>query len=316
MFGLYGQSQPERVMKSSFLWTPLFLISSVSAFSMKVIDSHLHVWANENESSLFPYAADKKPPENLINISCTDVLLKNMEDAGVDGALIVQPINYLYNHDYVSNTIKMHPDKFKGMLLFDPSLKPEDAVNRLEELVLKGFVGVRFNPYLFDGEMSANDSALAVMKRCGELQIPVGIMCFKGIELHHADIVKLCKSCPDTVVILDHFGFAKVGRDDQFHLLLDLAKYNTVVKISALFRVKGEDEAYPYESVRKQRFEPLLQTFGAARLLMGTDFPYVQLECGYKSAVQTIKSWVSGEDELRLIMSGTAERLFGTWGNK
>lgn len=238
-----------------------------------------------------------------------------MEDAGVDGALIVQPINYLYNHDYVSNAIKMHPDKLKGMLLFDPSWKPEDVVNRLEELVLKGFVGVRFNPYLFDGEMSANDSALAVMKRCGELQIPVGIMCFKGIELHYADIVKLCNSSPNTVVILDHFGFAKVGRDDQFHLLLDLAKYNTVVKISALFRVKGEDESYPYEAVRKQRFEQLLQTFGAARLLMGTDFPYVQSECGYKNSIETIKSWVSEEDDLTLIMGGTAERLFGVWGN-
>jgi predicted TIM-barrel fold metal-dependent hydrolase len=301
-------------MLSLLLWTQI-LISTASAFSMKVIDSHLHVWANENESSLFPYADEKRPPENLINISSTDDLLHNMQDAGVDGALIVQPINYLYNHEYVSNAIKMYPDKFKGMMLFDPSLKPEDAVNRLEELVLKGFVGVRFNPYLFDGEMSANGSAIAVMKRCGELQIPVGIMCFKGIELHHSDIVKLCSSSPETVVILDHFGFAKVGRDDQFHLLLDLERYNTVVKISALFRVKGEDEAFPYEAVRKQRFEKLLQSYGAGRLLMGTDFPYVQLECGYRSTIETIKSWVSGEDDLKLIMSGTAERLFGVWGN-
>lgn len=302
------------------MWLYLFyfalieLTTTSAALSMKIIDSHLHVWANEHESPSFRFATGKAPPEDLINISNTDALLDQMNVSRVSGALIVQPINYLFNHDYVSHAIKRYPDKFKGMMLFDPSLTSKDAINRLEELILKGFVGVRFNPYIFEGDMSSNESAIAVMKRCGELNMPVGIMCFKGIEFHHSDIVKLCSMCPETVVIIDHFGFAKVERDDQFQLLLDLSKYNTVVKISALFRVKGDHEGLPYEEVRKQRFEPLLQRYGSERLLFGTDFPYVSLECGYENAVNIVISWIVHENDRNMIMSGTAERLFGVWG--
>jgi predicted TIM-barrel fold metal-dependent hydrolase len=43
-----------------------------------------------------------------------------------------------------------------------------------------------------------------------------------------------------------------------------------------------------------ERFEALLQAFGADRLMFGTDFPYVtQEELGYKGAVETVVSWLS-----------------------
>ena len=51
------------------------------------------------------------------------------------------------------------------------------------------------------------------------------------------------------------------------------------VKVSALFRVS--QESYPYTDV-----EPMvascLETFGADRMLWGTDFPFVVEQCGYK----------------------------------
>lgn len=269
-----------------------------------------------------------------------------MDRAGVHGALIVQPINYKFDHRYVSHAIKMHPDRFKGMMLFDPSsfsscldhhhdddddaAAEHAALQRLEELVLDGFVGVRFNPYLFSGKMSENKAAVAVFQRCGELKIPVGIMCFKGIDLHHEEILQLCTKSPETCVILDHFGFASVDNQKQFDLVLDLAKLDSVsVKISALFRLGDQ---YPYERVRKERFQPLLETFGAERLMFGSDFPYVmQEEGGYKGAVDIVNSWLSNsddgggggggssnilisEEERIAIMGGNAERLFGVWG--
>ena len=283
---------------------------------MKTIDSHLHIWANAKESNDYPYAPEQTPPPTIIDLASTDALLHQMSEAGVDGALIVQPINHKYDHRYVKNAIKSHPDKFKGMMLFDPSLNEDLAVDRLEELVLDGFVGVRFNPYLFDGKMSENPSAVRVFERCAALKVPIGIMCFKGIELHYDDIIALCKSSPETSVILDHFGFAAVDNQEQFEMVLALAKFNVAVKISALFRLS---DAFPYDKVKTERFEPLLETFGASRLMFGTDFPYVtQEEVGYKGAVETVASWLSGKDEAqrRAIMGGTAERYFGTWGGK
>lgn len=284
---------------------------------MKVIDSHLHVWASSAESTDYPYAPNQTPPDALIDTSSTSSLLEQMSEAGVDGALIVQPINHKYDHRYVKDAIKDHPDKLKGMLLFDPSdPDPDASVGRFEELVLQGFVGVRFNPYLFDGKMCENEAAVKVFKRCGELKYPVGIMCFKGIELHYDDILSLCDISPETPVILDHFGFASVDNQEQFDKVLSLKEKNVAVKISALFRL-GDQGAPTYEKVRTERFEPMLEAYGADRLMFGTDFPFVtQEEIGYKGAVETVLSWMSErtEDEKNAVMGGTAERLFGAWG--
>ena len=115
-----------------------------------IIDSHLHVWADSNEAAKkYPYEEGQEPPESLSDVASVAELCKQMENAGVDGALIVQPINHKFDHSYVSAAMKSYPDKFKGMLLHDPSLSPDMAVTRLEELALQGFVGVRFNPYLW-----------------------------------------------------------------------------------------------------------------------------------------------------------------------
>lgn len=249
-----------------------------------------------------------------------------MEEAGVDGALIVQPINHKYDHSYVSHAVRRHPSKFKGMMLHDPSLSKEMAVNRLEELVLAGFVGVRFNPYLWEDAddndatsiMSGSEAGSAVYKRCGELNIPVGIMCFKGLDLHYDDIVQLIQSSPETVCILDHIGFCALNTkgDAQFEQLLSLAQYeNVFIKLSALFRNAGDDSKFPYDEIKTERFVPLLRRYGADRLMMGTDFPFVlETEGGYRGAVETVGSWLEeGSAERDAIMGGTAERVFGKW---
>mmetsp|Transcript_5994 Transcript_5994/g.6686 ORF Transcript_5994/g.6686 Transcript_5994/m.6686 type:complete len:377 (+) Transcript_5994:66-1196(+) len=323
--------------------TILQMSSSASASSSsnqppnKVIDSHLHVWADENESTEYPYEANQTPPSNLINISSTQSLLQQLEKNNVDGTLIVQPINHKYDHTYVLNAIKSHANKFKGMLLFDPSFQDSDlALRYLEDLVLKGFVGVRFNPYLWP-ENDENDKALKmstgsgldVYKRCGELNIPVGIMCFKGLNLHYRDIVNLLEKSKETTMILDHFGFTRLANDDaandaavnadddNFQLLLSLQKYeNVIIKISALFRIANDVDKYPFDKVKKERFDVLLNTFGKDRLMFGTDFPFVALEeGGYQGAINTVKSWTNEDiDVQNAIMYGTAERLFGVWG--
>ena len=322
----------------------------------KVIDSHLHIWATHDESqSAYPYSSPSQtPPSNLINKASPQCLLEQMKHANVHGSLIVQPINHLYDHSYVIHAITNHPDKFKGMMLFDPTSSSTIALERLEELVLKGFVGVRFNPYLWKESQSestnnnndnddnddnnhnlkymSNGSGLQVYKRCGELGIPVGIMCFKGLDLHYDDIIDLLQKSPQTILILDHFGFTFLSDNDDdgdgdkdendklFNLLLSLAKYdNVIVKISALFRIAGPgNDLYPYHRVKEERFDVLLETFGKDRLMFGTDFPFVLEQHGaYKGTVDLVKQWTDGNvDVQNAIMYENAEHLFGVWGSQ
>jgi predicted TIM-barrel fold metal-dependent hydrolase len=299
------------------------MAASSRAFSMPatvhVIDAHLHVWATSSESFLrYPY--DQPPPRTIQDIASPEALLEYMKEAGVDGALIVQPINHKFDHTYVSDAIAKYPTKFKGMLLHDPSLPPEFALERLEQLILSGFVGVRFNPYLWeDGKLLSDESSggLEVYKRCAELQVPVGIMCFKGLNLHIDDILALISKSPETKLILDHIGFCALNEegDRAFDALLNLARHpNVYVKISAMFRNTGDVDSYPYEMIREKRFIPLLRSYGVERLMMGSDFPYVlETEGSYKGAIETVKSWLAPGKELEEVMGGTAQRLFGSW---
>ena len=305
----------------------------------KIIDSHLHIWATEEESkSTYPYVSiDQTPPPSLINNASPKALIEQMQSANVDGTLIVQPINHKFDHSYVIHAMKEYPNLFKGMLLYDPNCNDQEkTIDTLEDLVLKGFVGVRFNPYLWDRDSDADDSedgdrymskgyGLEVYKRCGELNIPVGIMCFKGLDLHYNDIIELLTKSPKTTMILDHFGFTALGEtenttksDLQWEQLLSLAKYeNVIIKISALFRVAGGHDPYPYDRVKKERFDVLLETFGKDRLMFGTDFPFVLNEDGgYKGTVDLVKSWTDSDESVQnAVMYGTAERLFGVWGS-
>ena len=297
---------------------------STTSTNSKVIDSHLHIWDEKAQS----FASDDQiPPDNLKDCASAEYLIGRMKEANVDGCMIVQPINYKFNHDYVADIIAAYPDKFKGMLLLDPSISDRDeAIGQLEQLLIRGFVGVRFNPYLFSGEMSEkNGVGLAVYKRCAELKMPVGVMCFKGLGLHYNDILRLISESPDTTLILDHFGFTRLFNDDDsgiiqsdFKKLLSLAKYpNVYVKISALFRIANlSSESDPYDGLRKERFEPLIEAFGYERLMMGTDFPFIQLEeLGYKGSVDTVSRWCKDENTKAWVLGKTAEKVFGPWGN-
>ena len=50
-----------------------------------------------------------------------EVLLEQMQQADVDGALIIQPGNHKFDHSYVSSVLAKHRNKFVGALLADPT---------------------------------------------------------------------------------------------------------------------------------------------------------------------------------------------------
>ena len=143
-------------------------------------------------------------------------------------------------------------------------------------------------------------------------------MCFKGLDLHLDDITKLLEASPKTTLILDHFGFTSLSEegDAAFQDLLKLAKYpQVIVKVSALFRL---NDSSPYQRVKKERFEPLLEKFGPDRLMFGSDFPFVleQEPEKYDGMIELVSSWMEDESVRSSVMSKTAERIFGPWGSR
>ncbi|KAL0335932.1 UNVERIFIED_CONTAM: hypothetical protein Sradi_4805100 [Sesamum radiatum] len=286
-----------------------------------VIDSHLHVWASPQQATeKYPYFPGQEPtlPGHV------DFLVQCMGDAGVDGALIVQPINHKFDHSYVTSVLRQYPSKFIGCCLANPA-EDGTGIKQLEDLISKdGYRAVRFNPYLWpSGQLMTNAVGKAMFAKAGELGVPVGFMCMKGLDLHLSEIEELCTEFPSTVVLLDHLGFCKPPINDKeeqvFLKLLKLSRFPQVyVKFSALFRVSRHP--YPYEDL-SDILPKVVSSYGANRVMWGSDFPYVVPKCGYKEAkeavVQLVQRAQLSSSELNWIMGRTVNQIFNSrWSSR
>nr|GMD53131.1 4-sulfomuconolactone hydrolase [Ipomoea batatas] len=292
--------------------------SESSSKTAKVIDSHLHVWASPQEAAdKFPYFPGQEPSLR----GHVDFLLECMKEADVDGALIVQPINHKFDHSYVTSVLKKYPSKFVGCCLANPA-EDGSGVKQLEDLILKdGYRAVRFNPYLWpSGEKMTNGVGKAMFSKAGELGVPVGFMCMKGLDMHLSEIEELCTEFPSTVVLFDHVAFCKPPVNEKenqlFSAFLKLSRFPQVyVKFSALFRVSRNP--YPYEDLSPV-VSQVVSNYGANRVMWGSDFPFIVEECGYKEAKEAVyslaqKAQLSSSD-VEWIMGKTVLQVFnGQW---
>lgn len=298
----------------AFSWSR-FALRHHSSHRMAVIDSHLHVWSESGAALARP------APPGLQDDSLTSAegLLATMAASGVGGALIVQPINYEFDHSYVASALARHPTKFKGMLLAGP----ETTRAQLEELQALGFTGVRLNPGLWPSVEEAFEPQL--FEACAELRMPVGVMAFGGLLPLADHIERLAKRTPTLPIVLDHWGFPRakpaeppssaLAIDEQaWDRLLDLARLpNVYVKVSALFRVSSQQP--PYDDL-EPRFARLLEACGPNRLMWGSDFPYAILQPGgYAAQLAAVTAWANRafpDDDAKVdaILAGTARQLF------
>ncbi|KAG6422434.1 hypothetical protein SASPL_119006 [Salvia splendens] len=254
----------------------------------KIIDSHLHVWASPQQAAeKYPYFPGQEPtlPGHV------EFLLECMGQAGVDGALIVQPINHKFDHSYVTRLLSPVMLENLECHFYHTPFGSVKSYSHSSMSFQDGYRAVRFNPYLWpSGQLMTNEVGKAMFAKAGELGAPVGFMCMKGLDLHLSEIEELCTEFPSTVVLLDHLGFCKPPKNQEeeqvFSKLLNLSRFPQVyVKLSALFRVSRCQ--YPYEDL-SDIVTKVVSSYGANRIMWGSDFPYVVPECGYKEAKEAV----------------------------
>lgn len=327
---------PRRAIAAKISPFALALLQPSRAMSMTsrpVIDSAIHLWSTGVEP--YPWAAP--PPADLQTVATAEAYMKAASAAGVDGALVVQPANHMYDHTYVTKAIKDNPKFFRGMGLGNPTLPPAEAVAALEELHASGFVGARFNAGNFADGLNS-EVGRALYQRAGELGMVVGVMCFKGLGPFASDLEVLLKDYPRTILVIDHLGFfrqpaigGQLGDAATFDApswdaLLRLAQFEQChCKVSALMRNSAEPP--PFADLAP-RVAKLLDAYGPQRLMWGSDYPFVlpggfplpegvsstPAKMTYEDAVAVPAAWgLAGLDdaELAALMGGNAARVFG-----
>ena len=248
-----------------------------------IIDTHLHVWSDDFDT--YPFAEGREARGG----ASVELLNETMAAAGVDRAIIVQPIPYLYDNRYVADCLCRFPDRFAACGLIDH--KAPDAPDQLERLVREdGFGGLRI--HLASRVDHPSEWATPDQDPLWQRAQDLGA-CFimHGPAALLPELEPIIARFPGVNVALDHIGGAPTDEDPPYPLLshvLNLAQYPKVyVKFSP--QAHKSKQPFPHADTFPT-FRRLYDAFGPERLMWGTNFPGVLRETGYLPALEMFRT--------------------------
>ena len=244
---------------------------------MRILDSQVHVWPADHPSRRLDEEYRNRPPYTYAT------LLAAMDEAGVDGAILVPPSFDGDRNDYALEAASKHGDRLAVMGRVSLQAGAANtALSRWKEP--PGMLGIRLTfhrdkdrPWLTDG------TADWFWPEAERYKIPVMVHAPERI----ATVQQIAARHPDLTIIYDHMGFARETMDDRamarVQELLPLAALtNAFVKVSAL--PCYSTEPYPFKNLR----EPLrrvIDAFGPRRCFWGSDITRVPTSCSYRQVV-------------------------------
>ncbi len=241
-----------------------------------IIDTHMHVWANDPRRYPFPHPY-VKDFEGAPHEATLEMLIDDMDRHGCTHSVLVQVIYHGWDNTYVADCVKKYPDRLKAHGLIDPT--DAKVADKLEYWVKEhGLHGMRFSPiYYQDGKHGGDawldaDETHRLWRVAEKLNTAFN---FFIAPRQLPKLKKMVKAHPNVRVVVDHLGQMDLSVDDpepQMRLLLAMAKHRNVwVKVSELTSVFPTAKypfvvAYPY-------VKRVYEAFGPDRLLFGTGYP-------------------------------------------
>lgn len=267
-----------------------------------IIDAHLHIY--EAPSARYPY--NPLYTFNPTTPAPVEMLLEQMSRAGVNGAILVQPSSYGYDHAYVVDCMARYPGRF-GAVGLAPASAP-DLPDRLAALAAQGIRGVRFYPiheaapsWMADGTLNP------ALERAASLGMAI---CFfiRWEQLPH--LAALARAHPGCTIVVDHLGQPKPEQPASYLPVLSLSELaNVHVKVSDFPSVSREP--YPYADLYGF-VRDLYAAFGANRLMWGSNFPHIVRQPGYTESLGLVDLALPAlpSADRAAILGGTAARLW------
>lgn len=254
---------------------------------MLTIDAQVHPW--EQGTSTGHHRRDPLTAE---------VLIREMDEAGVDAAVLVPPLWDPEGNAYAVRAARAHPERFAvmGLLQMRGETPPKSGEDLKRWVDDNGLIGVRFlfntperaAPFhqgAYDWVWPAAEAAgiaVAVLVP-GELPIAASIA-----ERH-----------PGLKLIVDHLGAPRgASGPEAFAHLPDLIALSRLPNLSvkAVAACDYAQEPYPFPSVEAP-LRRVFEAFGPQRIMWGSDLS--RLRNAYRDCVRHVSEalpWLSDDD--------------------
>lgn len=275
---------------------------------MQLIDTHQHLILRDRLgygwTAGLPKLAGDFTREDYARLTAGRVAATIFMETGVDDA------DYQAEARLVAAMVGQ-PVAGVAMLGQIASIRPEVACEGwLEEAAGLGVVGFRRILHVVPDAVSEAKVFRANLRRIGRAGYPFDLNLLSRQLLPVG--VPLLRACPDQVIVLDHCGVPDVAAGDW-------QMWNAGVTALAAFpgvvvKLSGITAYGPAElSVVRPYVERLLELFGAARMLWGSDWPVVDLGAGLPGWIDMTQDLLAGlsDAERAAITAGTARRVYG-----
>ncbi|MBI2824781.1 MAG: amidohydrolase [Planctomycetia bacterium] len=270
------------------------------------VDAHAHIWqpTARSAASIATLVSSETaiPPE---------LLLEQMDEHGVDRAVLVQPVYPGEDNSYVADAAAENPERFIAVCVVDPR-KP-GAAGRLTYWVKeRGCRGLRLRPRIAEeAEVFGDPSTWPLWRAAERLGIVVNVL---ASPEHLGKVAALAERFLAIPILIDHLAHPHLGGPGTEATaagpLVALERFpNVHVKLSGFYYFsRGE---YPYNDCR-ELLRAVCEAFGPKRLLWGSDFPHVLSKTGYGQSLQFAEhslDWLAAADRL-VILGENAVRLY------
>ena len=275
---------------------------------MLTIDAQIHAYERNHPGR--PWAALLAGPPEVTG----DQLVAAMDEAKVDGAILVSPITmYRYDASYALEVHKRHPGRFALVKPVDPT-DPAVADVIADWKRTPGTVGIRILLIRGGYTEDPSDPGLnRVLAEAARQSVPLAFHIAGRLDQG----IELIRRHPDTQIILDHLGLVQPHVPPgpaqpwaDLPRILALARHpNVVIKITGACTLSREP--FPFDDI----WDPVcrvIDAFGIDRCLWGTDWTRAVNFLTFAQGVDAFRvtKRVSESDKVKL-MGGNVARIYG-----
>ncbi|MDE3077315.1 MAG: amidohydrolase [Chloroflexota bacterium] len=252
---------------------------------MVIIDSQVHIWSADSPLRPRPPAGFTvsnpwavHDPEPLDK----DRLLREMDAAGVDRAILVPPLWEGHRNDVALEAALLHPDRFAIMGKL-PLQTPEWSRPQLRDWKKQpGMLGLRVTFLDHDRSTLTDGTADWFWPEAERTGIPVMVHAPGQLDT----IASIAMRYPQLKLIVDHIGVSRIKDAEVARSIgptVALARYpNVAVKVSCLPSLSTEP--YPFTGLHGV-VQTVIEAFGSRRSFWGSDLTRLLLKCTYREAV-------------------------------
>ena len=248
---------------------------------MQIIDSQVHIWAENTPER--PWAPNMEGRAHLPEPLTAERLVGMMDEAGVDGAILVPPSLEGDRNDLALAAARKYRGRFGVMGRIDFT-KPQSRAALASWREAPGMLGVRLTFHRPDTRGQLTDGSADWLWGAAEKHaVPLMVHAPERLSV----LGEIAQRHPGMTIIVDHMGFGRDTMDDRAPAgaarVAALARHpNVFVKVSALPCFTSEP--YPFRNLN-QALQMVIEAFGPRRCFWGTDLSRMLEHCSYRQGV-------------------------------